>query len=310
MGQKKKKRAAGESDTTRILNPATDTLKLDMELAKASSALLIIIRGSPQGKKYELKTEEFIIGRDKSADIQINDPNISRRHSKIKRAANGYTIEDCGSRNGTIVNDEKIETPRKLSKEDMIKIGGTILKYLPAGELETLFHANLTNAAFMDKLTGLYNRNYISDVLESEFKRAKALHSHLAIVLFDIDNFKKINDTFGHPGGDYVLSEIGKTVKDCGLRERDFVGRFGGEEFLLILNNSTAEQAQEVAERVRKNIETHEFKYSHLNIQVTVSLGVAEVKKEHHTSPDFYRAADEALYKSKAAGKNRVTVSE
>ncbi len=308
MAQKKK--SAGETDTTRILNPATDTLKLDLERAKASNAMLIIIRGTPQGKKYELKAGEFILGRDKSADIQINDPNVSRRHSRIRRLGNGFAIEDCGSRNGTFVNDEQVtENARKLSKEDMIKVGGTILKYLPAGELETLFHANLTNAAFMDKLTGLYNRNYISDVLEAEFKRAKALHSNFSIVLFDIDNFKKINDTYGHPGGDLVLSEIGKTVKDCGLRERDLAGRYGGEEFLVILNNSTADQALEVAERIRKNIEGHEFNFDGKKISVTVSLGVSTVKKEHHASPDLYREADEALYKSKSLGKNRVTVS-
>lgn len=309
MGEKKKKPAA-ESDTTRIINPATDTLKLDIELAKASSALLIIIRGTPQGKKYELKNKEFIVGRDKSADIQVNDPNVSRRHSKLKRMGNSYTIEDCGSRNGTYVNDEQVgPEARKLSKEDMIKIGGTVMKFLPAGELETLFHANLTNAAFMDKLTGLYNRNYISEVLEAEFKRAKALHSNFSIVLFDIDNFKKINDTYGHPGGDHVLTELGKTVKDSGLRERDLAGRYGGEEFLIILNNSSLEQAHEVAERIRANIEARELQYSGAKIPVTVSLGVAALKKDHHSSADLYKDADEALYKSKKEGKNRVTLA-
>jgi diguanylate cyclase (GGDEF)-like protein len=190
----------------------------------------------------------------------------------------------------------------------MIKVGSTILKYLPAGTLETLYHINLTNAASMDKLTGLYNRKYIQEVLEAEFKRAKALHSELSVVIFDIDNFKKINDTYGHPAGDYVLSTLGTQVKASGLRERDLAGRWGGEEFIIVLSHSGGDQALEVAERVRRRIEQHEFVYDGQKISVTVSLGVAFLKKDFHEGMDIYKAADKALYESKHNGKNRTTV--
>jgi diguanylate cyclase (GGDEF)-like protein len=301
-----------DSDITRVINPATDTLKIDLELAKATDPVLILIRGTPQGKKYSLKGHaKFVIGRDKSADIQLDDANVSRQHAQITFEAEKIYIEDLGSRNGTFVNDEPIAATRiELAKEDMIKLGSTILKYLPAGQLETLYHINLTNAASMDKLTGLYNRKYISEVLEVEFKRAKALHSNISVVLFDIDNFKKINDTHGHDCGDFVLSTLGSQVKASGLRERDLAGRYGGEEFIVVLTNSTSQQATDVAERIRKRIETHDFLYENQRIPVTVSLGVATIRKEFHLGADIYKEADKALYESKKNGKNRVTVAK
>jgi two-component system, cell cycle response regulator len=300
-----------QADITRVINPATDTFKIDLELAKATDPVLILIRGSLPGKKYSLKgASKFILGRDKSVDIQIEDANVSRQHSQISREGDKLYVEDLGSRNGTFLNDEKIEKGKKLlEKEDMIKIGGTILKFLPAGQLETLYHINLTNAAYIDKLTGLYNRKYISEVLEVEFKRSKALHSNLSVVLFDIDNFKKINDTHGHDGGDFVLTELGAQVKASGLRERDLAGRYGGEEFIIVLTNSNETQAAEVAERVRKRIEEFDFQYDKKKIPVTVSLGVAAMKKDYHEFTDLYKAADKALYESKRNGKNKVSIA-
>src|SRR5690242_7794532 len=202
-------------DITRALNPAVYKRKVEQEAAKARDPVLIVIRGTPQGKKYSLKGRNcFCIGRDPSADIQVDDANASRRHAQITFEGDQVFVEDLGSRNGTFVNDAPLGPARvELAKEDMITLGGTILKYLPAGQLETLYHINLTDAASLDKLTGLYNRKYISEVLEVEFKRAKALHTNISVVLFDVDNFKKINDTYGHDCGDRVLEAIGATVR-------------------------------------------------------------------------------------------------
>lgn len=312
MSDSKDNKKPAEGDVTRVINPATDTLKIDLELAKGTDPVLIVIRGALQGKKYSLKGQrKFLLGRDKSVEIQLDDANVSRQHAQITLEGDKIFIEDLGSRNGTFLNDEPLGSEKvALEKEDMIKVGSTILKFLPAGTLETLYHINLTNAASMDKLTGLYNRKYISEVLEVEFKRAKALHSNISVVLFDIDNFKKINDTYGHDCGDKVLTALAGQVKASGLRERDLAGRYGGEEFIVVLTNSNSEQAAEVAERIRKKIEGHVFEYEGTKIPVTVSLGVATIKKEFHTGAEIYKLADKALYESKRNGKNRVTVAD
>jgi diguanylate cyclase (GGDEF)-like protein len=298
-------------DITRALNPAVYKRKVEQEAAKAPDPVLIVIRGTPQGKKYSLKGRtHFCIGRDPSADIQIDDANASRRHAQITFEGDKVFVEDLGSRNGTFVNDAPLGPARiELAKEDMITLGGTILKYLPAGQLETLYHINLTDAASLDKLTGLYNRKYISEVLEVEFKRAKALHTNISVVLFDVDNFKKINDTYGHDCGDRVLEAIGATVRTSGLGERDLAGRYGGEEFIVVLTSSGAAQAGQVAEHIRQRIEQHEFIYDGQRINVTVSLGVSAIRRGFQLGEDLYKEADKALYESKRNGKNRVTVA-
>mgnify|MGYP003339446454 CR=1 FL=1 len=243
--------------------------------------------------------------RDQAGDPQrIMQGAGAREIIRVRKLSYGVGVERLFPLHSPMI--DKIE----LAKEDMIKLGSTILKYLPAGQLETLYHINLTNAASMDKLTGLYNRKYISEVLEVEFKRAKALHSNISVVLFDIDNFKKINDTYGHDGGDFVLTTLGEQVKASGLRERDLAGRYGGEEFIVVLTNSTSQQAADVAERIRKRIESHEFVYDSKRIAVTVSLGVATIRKDFHVGADLYKEADKALYESKKNGKNQVTIAK
>jgi diguanylate cyclase (GGDEF)-like protein len=215
-----------------------------------------------------------------------------------------------GSRNGTFLNDELIgRATIELAKEDMIKVGNTILKYLPAGQFETLYHINIADAAHRDPLTDLFNRQYISEVLEVEFKRAKALHAAMSVVLFDIDDFKAINDAHGHEGGDHVLISLGECMREMGLGTLDLAGRYGGEEFIVVLTSATAAEAAEAAERIRRSIAEHAFTYAGKRIPVTLSLGVAAIKTESRHGADILRQADAAMYESKRSGKNRVTVS-
>ena len=297
--------------TTRQVDLEAEGVEITRELSQSTSPVLIVIRGIPQGKRFVLEgPSTFVVGRGKGSDIQVDDANVSRQHAQITVDGDVIQVADMDSRNGTYVNDEPIGSEKvTLAKEDMIRIGHTILKYLPAGQFETLYHINITNAAHRDNLTGLFSRQYISEVLEVEFKRAKALHLPMSVVYFDIDDFKRINDTCGHTCGDYVLTALGSVVNGIGLRQRDLAGRFGGEEFLLVLANTTLEQASVVAERVRKGIADHDFSYGGQAIPVTVSLGVATIKPGFQTGADVYQDADRALYESKRNGKNRVTVA-
>ncbi len=150
----------------------------------------------------------------------------------------------------------------------------------------------------------------MSDVLEVEFKRAKALHTPMSVVYFDIDDFKLVNDTCGHACGDYVLKTLGTIINGMGLRGHDLAGRFGGEEFLVVLANTSLQQAAGVAERIRKGIETHEFMSGGTKVPVTVSLGVASIKPGIQSGAAVYEDADRALYESKRNGKNRVTLAD
>ncbi|GEM_PF-271066 len=299
-----------ESLETHLVELYSHTLDQDLERAKSKEAILIIIRGLPQGKKFILNQPEMRIGRDPDVEILIDDGGISRKHALIRKTDSGYTLEDLQSRNGSFLNDIKLEEVVELNKEDMIKIGTTILKYIPAGEIEILYQDNLTNAAYMDELTQVFNRNYISQVFEAEFKRAKALHTHFPVLLFDVDNFKRINDCYGHDAGDHVLREVVQVFQQADLRELDLLGRWGGEEFLLLLSNSSIERAMRVSERIRKLIEQHRFLYEEQVIPLTISVGIADVRRgDYACYTDLFKAADQALYESKRKGKNQVTLA-
>lgn len=295
-------------EKTTVLSGDQETLKRELQKAKEQEACLIIIRGTPQGHRFFLNQPEMTLGRDPAADITLNDQGISRKHAKIIKTENQVFLSDLGSSNGSSINDKKLEKgeSRALAKEDMIKLGNTILKYLPAGELEILFYGNLGSAAHMDALTKVYNKGYLLEALDAEVKRAKALHTEFCVLFFDLDHFKKINDTYGHDAGDFVLKELSQLVRSRCLRPKDIFARYGGEEFVVLLAQTNAAQAQEMAERIRAAIEAHPFVYENKRLPVSTSIGVAELTTDIESSTTLLKAADKALYAAKQGGRNRV----
>lgn len=299
------------SEKTTVLIGDQGTLNAELQKAKEQEACLIIIRGTPQGSRFFLTQKEMTIGRDPSADISVADQGISRKHATVTKANNQVQLTDLGSSNGTFVNDKKIAPgkPIVLAKEDMIKLGNTILKYLPAGEIEILFYGNLGSAAHTDPLTRIYNKGYLLEALEAEFKRAKALHTDFSLIFFDLDHFKKINDTFGHDAGDYVLKEITNLIRGGQLRPKDVFARYGGEEFVVLLANTNGKAATELAERIRAAIEAHAFVYEGKRLPVTASLGVCELRADIESAQTLLKHADKALYAAKTGGRNRVVAA-
>lgn len=160
---------------------------------------------------------------------------------------------------------------------------------------------NLEYRASHDSLTGLLNRHSYENCLETEFERSKRYNHTVSLILFDIDHFKDINDTYGHKTGDKILTALSQTVKNS-IRKSDAVFRIGGEEFAIIIPETGLDRSSIIAEKIRKEVEK-QFLYR--NIKVTISLGVAESTPEK-TQSDLYRQADEALYKAKNNGRNKV----
>jgi GGDEF domain-containing protein len=149
-------------------------------------------------------------------------------------------LTDLGSANGTFVNDRRVVEPETpLAKEDMLRVGNSILKFLPAGEIEIVFYGNLGAAANTDPLTRIYNKGYLLEALGAEWKRAKALHTDFSLIFLDLDHFKNINDTCGHDAGDEVLKEVARLIRNDFVRPRDIFARYGGEEFALLLPNTS-----------------------------------------------------------------------
>jgi diguanylate cyclase (GGDEF)-like protein len=164
-----------------------------------------------------------------------------------------------------------------------------------------------------DPLTKVYNRRYLDRRLEEEFARSKRYALELSILMLDVDHFKRINDTYGHPAGDAVLSTLGSLIK-ADLRDLDIIARYGGEEFLVICTNTAIDGAALVAERVRQLIESHQFEISDgsgasQTIRIGISIGVAGLSANIGSKEDLVQAADQALYRAKKEGRNRVIVA-
>ncbi|WP_284245151.1 diguanylate cyclase [Thalassotalea insulae] len=160
--------------------------------------------------------------------------------------------------------------------------------------------------SIVDSLSGLYNRRYIFEHLDKQISRTSADKGTLSIILFDIDDFKRINDCYGHPSGDLVIEQIAKITIET-LRTEDVSGRIGGEEFLAILPRTDLEQGEIIAERLRENINNHQFMTEDGHrMSISASFGVAQLTLELNDSKSFYAVVDEALYLAKAQGKNCV----
>ena len=173
-------------------------------------------------------------------------------------------------------------------------------------ELKSRELAHLSNT---DVLTGLYNRRYFDQAIDLEWKRSGRNNAILSVIIFDIDHFKNINDTFGHQAGDEYLTKTAATLSAVFKRDYDIVARYGGEEFIVLLPGTNAEYARQLAEQTRQKIESLMLDYQRKKIAATISAGIMCSVADFNTSPDYIVAcADKALYKAKHAGRNMVVV--
>jgi diguanylate cyclase (GGDEF)-like protein len=269
---------------------------------RARSPLLVMLQGPEIGRRVELDDKpKWVIGRDADADLQVDSDLISRQHACILRLGRHFHIDDMGSTNGTYVNGEKLAGQRKLQENDSIKVGKVVFRYTE-DPIEAHYHGLLVEQARVDQLTRTNNKKSFQDELGRAVRGAR--EGTLALVLFDIDHFKRINDTWGHSAGDSVLAQVADVARSR-LPADAFFARVGGEEFAVLLPGSRLSEARACAERIRAAMEKERFRFSDVDIPVTVSLGAAELAGEQ--SPDtLYQAADERLYAAKHGGRNRV----
>lgn len=294
-----------ETDKTAVAE--SDTLKIRLEEAKASAPVLVVISGKPLGKSFFLNKEKMVLGRDLAADISIGETSISRRHTEFEVSQDGVEVKDLGSTNGTFINDQKCSS-QKLEDGDLIRCGNTILKFLKEGKIENIHYGKMYELANIDGLTTALNKKAITELIAEEFSRSVAKNTPITLLMLDLDHFKKTNDTYGHPAGDYVLKTTSLLIKDRMIRQQDALGRYGGEEFALLLRETPLRIAVEIAERIRSAVEKNSYQFDGNTIPVTMSIGVASLDSTIKSADDLITSADRALYDAKNQGRNRVCV--
>lgn len=240
-------------------------------------------------------------------DVDMPDPDGFEVCRRLKADSRTMTIPVVFL-TGITSSEEKIKG---------LELGATdyITKPFDPAELRARVRASLrtkylldllARKAMIDGLTGLWNRSYFEARLVSELSLARRARQPLACLMLDLDHFKHINDRHGHPFGDEVLRSIGQLLGEAS-RNEDVVCRYGGEEFVILAPNTSAEAAAELAERVRSTIERFTWNCRGQDVKVTCSVGVADLQ---HGTPSVLELADAALYQAKHAGRNRVVVAD
>ena len=184
----------------------------------------------------------------------------------------------------------------------------SVLKFTYHDSLDELFQRQMYESALRDDLTKTFNKKYFTDRLESEYAFAMRTKTPLSLMVFDLDHFKEVNDSYGHPAGDEVLAELAHAVSAL-IRAEDVFARVGGEEFGVICRAADGAQAQTVAERMRLSVASHKFTVEDKLIPITISAGTASIPHGQIADAQaLIAAADQALYQAKRTGRNRVCV--
>ncbi|MBI5502435.1 MAG: GGDEF domain-containing protein [Deltaproteobacteria bacterium] len=302
------------ADDERVPEDATVVTNLD-ELARRAGGggsetvhpHLIVIAGNNVGKYYRLDRPITYMGRGETCEVQIQDTGISRKHARVVVEVTGEVwLEDLESTNGTFVENHRIDR-RMLRDGDKIQLGRTsIIKFTLTDATELRFAEQMYISATQDALTRLNNRKYFDEQFLAEYAFASRHRIALSVLMIDIDHFKKVNDTYGHPAGDLVLKVVARTLAKI-LRTEDIVARYGGEEFVVVTRGIDKANTRVLAERIRSTVEALAIPHESGELKNTISVGTATlIDGSPPSRTALVAAADTALYRAKRRGRNRV----
>ena len=301
----------------------TSMLGLDRDDAPRCS--LVVYSGGDTGRQITLPEGTSTIGRSAAASLQIDGSGLSRLHAEVVVDGAQVLLRDLGSANGSFVQDMRLSGTRQLRDGDRLRLGSVLLKFYEQHSLDAALHDRVYRMAMVDAGTGLYNRRYLNDTLRRALRQTRQSGRPMAVISFDLDRFKSVNDTQGHAAGDLVLREcaavvsavvgavVGKVVGGA-TAGAPTLGRLGGEEFLVLMPGGTLRDARDLAERLRAAVAGHSFVLPAglgdgrdvVAHRQTISLGVAEWTHAMLDASDLLGAADRCLYQAKHEGRDRV----
>jgi len=196
-------------ETTQEVTIATGRDELLQEVRSTGRAILIVLVGGTRGQRAVLDDRKFTIGRGSGSDLQLESDAVSRVHAFIEKRGGCHVLCDNASTNGSFVNYQRVQT-RSLVDGDQIQIGESMFKYLSGDNIETAYHEEFRRLVRRDALTGALNRETFDEEIRKAFEPGSAVSQKPTLILFDLDHFKAVNDTYGHTAGDLVLSYVGE----------------------------------------------------------------------------------------------------
>ena len=296
------------SDTETIADPISSELSAEF-MSTGRRPCLVILAGAEAGKVIPLNPGSQTLGRTEESTVVVPHSSISRHHAEIiVQGVEKVWIRDLGSTNGTRVNGNALtDALHPLQPDDRIRLSKQVLlKYNLQDALEAELQQGLYSSAMRDGLTGAFNKRFLLDRLDEEFAHASRHGRSLAVLVMDLDHFKKVNDAFGHAAGDQVLVDVAALVQ-ANLRTADLFARYGGEEFVVLMRDTDLNTATSVAERMRVSLAEEVTVFKGTPIRTTVSIGVTAMPPVRVGSAmELFVRADRLLYQAKETGRNRV----
>ncbi|MEO6594210.1 MAG: GGDEF domain-containing protein [Planctomycetota bacterium] len=272
--------------------------------------VLVVLRGEQVGRRYLLNESSLVIGRraDRADLVVPGDAQISSVHCRIERGPQPDTwqVVDLSSTNGTIVGGQRVTT-LALRDGDRVHVGETVLKFCYHDELEEEFHRQVDHLMNVDDLTGLPVQRVFQVRFVESLIRCARQRRPMAVFMMDMDGLKRINDTHGHLLGAHSIATVGKRLGAIVHAAGGTVSRFGGDEFSAFVPDCDREKSLELGEKMRAAVESEPITRGTAVATPTISIGVAVFPDDGQLAEQLTRQADEALYRAKAAGRNRVS---
>jgi diguanylate cyclase (GGDEF)-like protein len=273
-------------------------------------AVLLRMDGVQAGQIVGMEHWPFTVGRHPTNSLRIDEDSISRSHARIVRSGDEYLVEDLGSRNGTFLAGKRV-TRAKLEHDSWLQFGPRVsFRFSMTDVREERLLRKLYESSTRDALTGVYNRLHFEERLRAEVAYAIRHRAQASLLIIDLDHFKRVNDTYGHPAGDAVLKRACEACSRA-LRTEDVFARFGGEEFAVVLRGIDLKGAARLGERLRQAVSAEVVEHEGQHIKITLSAGAASIACcSAPSAEELISIADRRLYAAKQAGRNRVAVED
>lgn len=300
-------RVDGASPESLRTLPLDESLRLREELQSALKdarrPTLVVMSGSAVGQRHRL-TGNAVLGRDPSAEVVLTDAGVSWRHARIEDRGDEWSVVDLGSTNGTLVNGQRV-TEQRLAHGDKVVLGRTVLRFELQDRMEAAFDDQVQRLLNVDDLSGLFLRRRFDQEMKVLVEGARAKGTSVCMLVMDMDGIKKINDSHGHLFGAYTIGETGHLIGRV-IEGRGIGSRFGGDEFCAGLPDHDTDRGAAVAEEIHRAVNAHHYEREGIPLRPGISIGVASFPADAGDAETLFQRADEALYRAKQGGRNRV----
>jgi len=289
--------------TMRLDGPGDLRTQIFEDVRAKHRPAIVVLTGADAGSRHRLD-RTTVVGRDPQAGLVLGDAGVSFRHARFEDRGDAWAVVDLGSTNGTYINGQRAQDA-VLVPGDRVTLGTTVLRYEVQDAVEQEYDDLLDRLLNIDELSGLFVRRKFDRELRGLIDAARADGSAVGLLVMDLDGVKAINDANGHLFGAYVIGESGRVIGDV-LGPRGIAARFGGDEFVAAIPGASLDRSAEVSEEIRAAIAAHTFIRDGITLHPGISIGVASLPESADDAESLFRVADEALYRAKKAGKNRV----